>query len=380
MESGSIIQWFVKEGDYVKENEPLFEMETDKVTTEVTAPVSGIITIVNGELEREIAVGETVGYILTTEGQAERVQLEQEQGNRDLPEGKRIIASPYARKLAREYKIDLSKIKDRLLEKRIIAQDVLNFINLSNGGDLQTSEGVHENPTVQGAKTANSKDITLTPMRKAIVGTLQRSAESIIPVTITRTVQVDQLVSQREQLKQEGISVTVNDYIIYAVSKALQKHKHFNSYFSDNKIVQYQDINIGFAVAVENGLMVPVISRSSKKSIGEISKERKRLVEAVRNQNLSLEDCQNGTFTISNLGEYEVDTFSPVIYPTQAGIIGIGSIQKRPVVKEDRLDIGYLLQLSFVFDHRVSDGAPAAEFLGDICKGLENPLKMLIEM
>lgn len=387
MESGIIKEWFVTDGDYVKENDTLFSMETDKVVVEVTSPTTGFITIAQDKSDDEIPVGEVVAYIHEQSTLA-RIEIPNKKApiitSQDLDKeiknlngnSYRIIASPYARKLARENNIDLSKIKGTAANGRIIAPDVLAHLKKQNDL-LSTPNGNNLDDSTNAANIKRSIEISLTPMRKKIVNVIEQSANSIIPVTITKTVRVDKLVQLRNEMKQEGINFTPNDFIIFSVSRSLQKFRSFNSQFSTSKIIEYQNINVSFAVAVENGVIMPVIHDADKKSITEIAIERKQLIEDVRNHKISKKSLEDGTFSISSLGEYGIDHFSPVVYPTQSAIIGIGSIQKAPVIEGDQIQIGYLLSLSIVFDHRVNDGAIGAEFLQEICSRLERPLKTI---
>ncbi|WP_257352284.1 dihydrolipoamide acetyltransferase family protein [Pseudalkalibacillus decolorationis] len=402
MESGTITEWFVNDGEQVIMDDPLFSMETDKLEVEVTAPASGHIKVLHAEKVEELPVGEVVAYIydeeeseeethqvnqvaVTSGEESKPIKNENTSITKEIVTGaskvnspeRRIIASPYARKLARQYQLDLSEMNGSASNGRIIAQDILAFIE---------KQEKKKKSSVSVSDQAASKDVNdgtnafpLSPMRKAITKTVEQSARTIVPVTITKSVQVDKLVSLREELKEEGYAISPNDFIIYAVSRSLKKFMTFNSVFSQDQVRQYQDIHIGFAVAVDDGLMIPVIRHADKKSLSEIADGRKWLVEGVRDQKLTNEYFEGGTFSISSLGNYDIDSFSPVVYPTQAAILGIGSIQKQPVVnKNGNLEVGHVLSLSLVFDHRVNDGKPGAELLNDIGSKLENPIKLII--
>lgn len=396
MESGIILKWLVKEGEKVETGDPLFELETDKTNVEVDSPASGTIVRIIAEEGDEIPVGEKVAeiangkveeFVVNHDQESDTVQkseavndktkriqkdpkelpsnqiVESKKINTDRsdivqakPADRRIKASPYARKLARMNNLNLLHITGSQKNGRIIARDVQHYI------EQQKISSVDETP--------------LNSMRKTIIKTVKESADTVVPVTITIQVNMDKVMKMREEIKEEDHRISPSDFIIYSVTKALNKHRIFNSFIEGNVIKNYQNINIGYAVAIDEGLLVPIIPECERKTLLEIAKEKKDIVNTVREGNY--QPTLEGTFTISSLGEYGVESFSPIIYPNQSAILGIGHIHQAPIEVHNEIKFIPAMKLSLVFDHRITDGAPAALFLNEIKLNLENPIKLFI--
>ncbi|UCD73085.1 MAG: 2-oxo acid dehydrogenase subunit E2 [Candidatus Bathyarchaeota archaeon] len=371
MLEGIVVEWLKKEGDEVEEGEPLLVVETEKVTQEVEAPATGILLKIFSSVGSVVPVGEVIGAIGEEE---ERLSVEQFQAekvvkpvvevNQDvkltIPERQgRVLISPAARKLAREHGIDFSILIGTGPGRRIVREDVLKAIEASR-----------KSPELKELKVAET--IPLTGRRKAISDRVSRSVREAAHGTISMEIDATNMVAIREGCQGgDEARISYTDMVVWAVARILQETPLMNSTLDGEAIKIFEDVNIGVAVASEYGLIVPVIKNADKKSISEIASIRKELVDLARQNKLSLPDVINGTFTVTNLGMYDVDVFTPIVFPPQTGILGVGRIRKKPVVEEGEIVAKSVLSLSLSFDHRVIDGVPGAKFLQRIKELLE---------
>ncbi len=345
MKEGTVVQWFKKEGEEVEKGEPVVEVLSEKVTYEVEAPASGVLRKILAEEGMDVPVAETLGIITAPDEKLpEVVEVTKE----------RIIASPAAKRLGRERDIDLAQIKGTGPDGRIVEEDVQRF--------LQEIEVV---PRVREV-------IPLTGIRKTAAERVSVSAKRAPHSTITMEVDMSDTARLRERLQ-----VSYTDVLVKAVAKALTEHPIINSTLEKEVIRIFADVNIGVAVATDRGLIVPVIRDADKKSIEEITSSLRELVDRAKQGNLSKEELTGGTFTITNLGMYGVDEFTPIINPPETAILGVGRVVERPVVKDKQIVVKPVMKLSLSFDHRVVDGAPAAEFLQEVKTYLEEPSSLL---
>jgi len=384
MEEGLIGEWLKKEGEMVEKGEPLCEIETEKTVDTIEAPESGIlrkivvpanttvpvnqvIAIIAGPEEEISEVGKVIEDVEKAAIKPEVVEMEAEKPTERVME-ERIRISPLARKLAEEHKIDITKIEGTGPDGRIVKEDVL--------------KAIEEARAIPAPAVEKAKVIPLTGMRKTIAKRLAYSAQTAVHVPITAEVDVSETVKFYENLGPEveekaKTRLSYTDILVKAVAKALREHPMVNSILEGEQIRLMDNINIGIAVALEEGLIVPVIREADKKSIFEIAAARKELVEKARQGKLLTRETTDGTFTISNLGMFGVDTFAPIINPPESAILGVGRIVKKPVVVNDQITIRSVMTLTLVFDHRVIDGAQAARFLQSINQILENPYPSL---
>jgi pyruvate dehydrogenase E2 component (dihydrolipoamide acetyltransferase) len=371
MLEGIVVEWLKNEGDKVKQGEPIFVVETEKVTQEVEAPATGILLRIFSSVGSVVPVGQVVA-VIGKEGErstAERFHAEKitEPLVEAIPEVKpptpkpqdRILISPAARKLAQEHGVDFSNLTGTGPGGRIVKEDILRVIEVSrdslNIRELQVAE-----------------IIPLTGRRKTISDRVSRSVREAAHGTISMEIDASNMVAIREgRPGRDEKSISYTDMVVWAVARALQENPLMNSTLDDEAIKIYEDVNIGVAVASEYGLIVPVIQNANKKSISEIASIRKELVDLARQNKLSLADVMNGTFTVTNLGMYDIDIFTPIVFPPQTGILGVGRIRKKPVVEEGEIVSKSVLSLSLSFDHRVIDGVPGAKFLQRIKELLE---------
>jgi len=363
MKEGTVTQWFKKEGDTVKKGEPIVEVLSEKATYEVEAPASGILRKILAEEGTDVPVAGTLGIITALDEELPEIEVaaappavEVEEAVA-VPERKvkerierRIIASPAAKRLAMEHGIDLTQVRGSGPDERIVEEDVRRLI-----------EEMRVMPRVREV-------IPLTGIRKTAAERVSLSAQTAPQSTITMEVDMSNAAKLRER-----VDVSYTDMLVKAVAKALTEHPMMNSTLEKEQIKIFADVNIGVAVATEMGLIVPVIRNANEKSLAEISSKLKELVGKAKQSKLSKEELTSGTFTITNLGMYGVDVFTPIVNPPETAILGVGRVAEKPIVVKEQMVIRPMMQLSLTFDHRVVDGAPAAQFLEKIKKFLENP-------
>jgi pyruvate dehydrogenase E2 component (dihydrolipoamide acetyltransferase) len=399
MESGTIVRWLKAEGDAVEKGEALYELDTEKVTQEVEADSAGVLLkILAGEGE-EIEVGKAIAVIgepgeEVAEAPAEPEQEEEpEQEQEEEPaaaeakaeapaeeeptapaaNGGRVKASPLARRIARERGIDLSSLRGTGPEGRIVAEDVERAEKSAAAAPAAT-EPAAELPA------GETEVVPLTGIRKAIARRMTEAWEAPV-FQITMTADMSAAIRLREGLVArmgEGeAKPTYSDILTKVCAVALMRHRPVNAVFAGDEVHLLPTAEIGIAVAVPNGLLVPVLRRCETKTIPQLANERAELVARTREGNLRQEDLEGGTFTISNLGMYGVERFVAVLNPPQAAILAVGAIEERPVVRDGELVVRPLMELVLSCDHRSIDGATAAEFLGTVKAFLEEPALML---
>ena len=400
MESGTIVRWLKAEGDVVKANEPLYELDTDKVTQEVESEVEGVllkIVVQEGETE----VGTTIAVIgrdsddVTVEaaptatsappsasGPVEAVATAEPApsaappvtDNGAAPEpaasapGIRIKASPLARRIARERGLELSAIAGSGPDGRVLAEDVERAP--AGGGAARAAVPA---PAVPSAEV---EVITLTSTRKTIARRLTDAWAAPVfqlgvSIDMTETLHLrEQLV---ERLADADTKPTVNDLLTKLVGVALMHHRALNATFTGDEIHRHPGAHVGMAVAAPNGLVVPVIRDADRRSVQEIARARADLVGRARDGKLTLPDMEGGTFTISNLGMFGIEQFVAVLNPPQVAILAVGAVKETPVVVDGEIDIAPLMQVVLTCDHRAIDGADGAEFLRTLVALVEQP-------
>jgi len=353
MKTGTVVQWFKKEGDAVQKGEPLVEVLSEKVTYDVEAPETGVLAKVLALEGMDVPVAQAIGIIAAQGEQISEVETEETataEETTHVEEAKpeeavekfeeRVAASPAAKRLAREHGVDLSQVVGTGPEGRIVEDDVQKFL-----------EGAGLAPRVREV-------IPLTGIRKTTAERLSLSFRTAPHSTVTMEVDMAEAVKLREEAK-----VSYTDILVKAVAQALRDYPIMNSTLDGEQIKVLEDINVGVAVATEKGLVVPVIHSADKKALSDIASTLKDLVEKAREGKLTKEDLTGGTFTITNLGMYGVDFFIPIINPPETAILGVGRLVDKPLVENKTISIKPLMNLSLAYDHRVVDGALAAQFL-----------------
>ncbi len=396
MESGTIVRWLKAEGDTVEKGEPLYELDTEKVTQEVEADSSGtLLKILAGEGE-EIEVGKAIAVIgepgedvpdaepepkaeaeeaaEPAEASAEEPTPEPEPEPEPAPaaqseDGGRVKASPLARRIARERGIDLSSLHGTGPEGRIVAEDVERA---EKGAAPATAPAAAPPAPAAGEVEV----VPLTGIRKAIARRMTEAWEAPA-FQITMTADMTAAVRLREGLvarMSEGeAKPTYSDILTKVCAVALMRHRAVNALFAGEEVHLMPTANVGIAVAVPNGLLVPVLRSCETKTIPQLANERADLVGRTRDGKLRQEDLEDGTFTISNLGMYGVERFVAVLNPPQAAILAVGAIEERAVVRDGELAARPVMEMTLTCDHRTVDGATASEFLRTVKQFLEEP-------
>jgi pyruvate dehydrogenase E2 component (dihydrolipoamide acetyltransferase) len=386
MESGTIVRWLKSEGESVAKGEPLFELDTDKVTQEVEAEAAGVLLKI-AVSEGEVPVGQTVAFI-GAEGEdvpeAAAAAPPQEEAKASEPEpapvpeapqeaaiaagNGRIKASPLARRMARERGIELSGIRGTGPDGRIVAEDV----ERAEAGVGAPVPGRVAVPT--SAPAGEVERVPLSNVRKTIARRLTEAWQ--IPVFQLQAsadmTRVNALVARLRERDPE-IRITVTDVLTKICAQALMRHREVNAEFTDDAILLHPTANVGLAVAAPQGLVVPVIRSAERLSLPEIAAVRADLVGRARENKLRAEDLEGGTFTISNLGMYAVERFTAVLNPPQAAIVAVGAAEERVVPVGGEAAVRPMVTLTGTFDHRAVDGAPAAAFLQTLTESLEDP-------
>jgi pyruvate dehydrogenase E2 component (dihydrolipoamide acetyltransferase) len=365
---GKLNRWLRPTGARVEAGEPIVEIETEKVVHEMEAPVAGILHAV-AQPEDNLQVEGLIGYILAEGESVPESDFEASSppmvGGRSTATARPPSvtrdpkATPIARRLALENKINLALLSGSGPGGRIVEADVRAAIASAHAPSAHPNLVVRQRTPISG-------------IRRTITDGLRFGIEQAIPLTITREVRADRLLTVRSRLAEAGIKVSFDTLFIKALSMALRQDPRLNASIQGDSICIYENINVGFAVAIPGGLLVPVVQDADRKSLSEIEQTVQRLVEAARLGRLSSEDALAGTITLTNLGAYGVDAFTPVLNPPQAAILGIGRILRKPVVDEHGVVPGSVCTLSLTFDHRVCDGAPAAELLAAIATNISD--------
>ena len=408
MEEGNIVSWLKKVGDSVKPGDVLAEVETDKATMELenyftgtllyiskengTVPVDGIIAVIGDKSEDVDAILKSAGSasdakmtedkavapqqdkvsISEIEVQKEEAPSSKSDNEKQDSEASRLKASPLAKSIAAKAGIDISVVSGSGDSGRIIKKDVENFLSNPKPATTTTVAGLKS--SVQGAG-----DIPVSQMRKTIAKRLAESKFSAPHFYLTMEINMDEAVRSRAIINETSdVRVSFNDMVVKSCAMALRKHPAINSSWFGDKITVHSNINIGVAVAVAEGLLVPVINNADHKGLAELNQEIKMLAGKAKDKKLSPQEMQGNTFTISNLGMFDIDEFTAIINPPDACILAVGSIIKKPIVKNDQIVVGNMMKVTLSCDHRVVDGATGAQFLQTVKQYLENPVSMLV--
>ncbi len=401
MEEGVIVGWLKQVGDALEPGDILAEVETDKATMELEnyhegyllyigvkegpVPVNGILAVIGDKDEDfKALLAEATAQDGGTAAQADAGTMATEPPtHQDLSEpavpevtspsqdGKRVKASPLARKMADERGIDLQSLTGSGDHGRIVKKDVEDFAPPSQPA---------AKPAISNLQAqVDDQDIPLSQMRKVIAKRLSESKFGAPHFYVTTEIAMDEAMAARQTINAVApVKISFNDLIVKASALALKQHPAINSSWLGDKIRINGGIHIGVAVAVAEGLLVPVIRHADQKSLSTINQEVKHLAELARSKKLQPEQMQGNSFTISNLGMFDVDEFTAIINPPDAAILAVGSIVQKPVVRNDQIVVGHTMKVTLSSDHRVIDGATAAQFLQTLSKLLSSPVNMLI--
>jgi pyruvate dehydrogenase E2 component (dihydrolipoamide acetyltransferase) len=414
MEEGTIAKWRKKEGDFVKVGEVVFEIATDKATVEHAVLDAGYLRKIIVKEGESAIVNQPVGIF--TEKKDESIEGYKPEGAAPkeaaaapapkkaeaaapapaaasaglaqpafVPEpplkgyefppaqtSSYVPASPLAKKLAKEKGIDLSTVKGSGPGHRVVSTDLA-----LGQPDLTVTFGRHERPSVAPGTFEEEK---MSPMRKVIAQRLQAAKTFTPHFYVTMEVRAEKLLDAREQLKNLGHKISINDFVVRACALALRQHPEVNSGFNsaDQMLIRFKTIDISVAVALPEGLITPIVRHADYKNLGEISAEIKVLAQKAKEGKLQKEEYVGGSFTVSNLGMYGVSDFVGIINPPQAALVAIGAIEDRAIVQDHLVVPGKVMRLTLSGDHRVIDGAIGAQFLQTVKKFLENPTSLLM--
>jgi len=372
----TIVEWKFKEGDLVKKGDIVVTVETEKIRYDVEAPIDGYLHIIAKE-KQEVEIGSAIGVLAETIKEYEESKSitlnKQEQSPQEVfiskksesakEKEERIKISPIARKLAEEHMVDITQIKGSGPDGRIVKEDIEAF--------LENKETFYDGRKIKEV-------IPFTGTRKAIAEHMHASLSNSAQITLMGEIDAYELVNLREQLLNKeselGLRITYTDLIVYFISRVLKDFSLINSSIIDNEIKVWEDINIGVAVALEDGLIVPVIKNADKKTLIEISKNLKELSAKARERKLELSDVKGSTFSLTNLGAfgggYRFETV--IINQPESAILGTGGIVDRPVVINKQIVVRPIMTYYLTYDHRVVDGALAAKFINKVKEVLEN--------
>jgi pyruvate dehydrogenase E2 component (dihydrolipoamide acetyltransferase) len=402
MADGVISKWLKQVGEPVKRGEPLFEVESDKVTTEVESPADGIVLRLVVDEGTKVDVGVVLALIggpdeLMANGgrvantatpappTASTVSAVATQPQAAPAQAERIFVSPRARMTAEELGADLNQVRGtgpggRILERDVVAAapPVVPVAPPAPSAPPTVAPSLPPLPQVDGGTV-----VPLVGMRRTIADRMVHSQQTVAEVTLTAEVDVGEIVKLRSQVgaeweKQHGFKVSYTDVIVKAVARALREHLYLNSSLTDAGIRLHPDVNVGVAVAIDEGLIVPVVRQADQKSLLEIAREVRDLSERARLGQLTRDDVGGGTFTISNMGMLGVEAFTPIVNWPECAILGIGRVADRAVVRDGQIVARPTMWLSLTFDHRIVDGAPAGRFLGRVRQLLESPYLLFV--
>jgi pyruvate dehydrogenase E2 component (dihydrolipoamide acetyltransferase) len=432
MSEATIVGWNVAEGEFLEKESIVLTIETEKVTWNIPADASGFLHILveKGNIAK---VGEVVGQIAETRDELQVLQKKETTSKEIISEPDKTgslqteveteatdslksqisaPASPAARSMAKKLGIDLSLVPGSGPNGRITERDIIKYNENKNhtkitplakaiasnmGLDVDAIKGTGERgkitsgdvkkaTEIQKQEKISASGITVIPMtgmRKSIAGAMYDSIHKTAQLTVFNEVDVTGMLEFHQQIKEkykseENVRVTHTDIMILATCRALKRFPIMNSTFNNDEILLYDWVNMGIAISVPQGLIVPTLKNADKKGLLEIARERKALVEKAREGKLLVDDVVGGTFTISNFSMYNADGATPILRRPENGILAFGGIKKKPAVYQDAIAIRSLMVVSLTFDHQVTDGAPATQFLKAVCEYLENPSLMVL--
>ena len=419
MEEGQIARWLKKEGDKVSMGEPLAEIDTDKATMEMQALANGVLRKILIKEGESAPLGQLIGIIgepnedissllseapaqsaaaAPTQKEAPQATVQREEAPTPKPETKpveaasgngasgRLIVSPLAARMAAEAGIDLRSLQGSGPGGRIIKKDIEQALSqqparIPSGGKqptLRVIEGKAQQPVVAGASPY--RDVPATEIRRTIARRLVTSLGPVPHFFLTSEIEMDRAAEMRRGINalDPDLKISINDIIIKVTAAALLQHPEVNASFQDKHVRYYEHADIGVAVAIEDGLITPVIRSADLKSLSQIASEVRELAERARSRKLKPEEYTGATFSVSNLGMFGIDEFTAIINPPEGGILAIGAMTARPVIRDGAVVARQMMRVTMSCDHRIIDGATGAKFLQTFKKILENPLYLVV--
>lgn len=374
--TGVLLKWFKREGDAVAKGEALMEVETDKSTVEVTANLSGILLRRRAAEGDTVPVGQTVAYIgnsgetvveeaidpppsapaISAAAPATLASMKQQRIDLSGLVSDRQAASPAAKRIAREQSVDITALRGSGPGGAVLARDLAAPSSLASG-----------------STTANGATTPLSAMGRITAARMSASKQTAPHFYLSMDINMTAAMAQRQEWRAAGLAElpSINDFIIFGCAQALRSHALMNAQFHKQAIARFDDIHIGFAVALDEGLVVPVVRHADRLSLQELASQSRALIDKAQNKKLTPLDYEGGTFTISNLGMLGVDSFTAIINPPQCAILAVGRVAPRVVAEDDGMAIRQMMTVTLSADHRVADGAIGARFLQSIKSYLE---------
>ena len=393
MKEGVVVKWLKEVGSSVNIGDPIAEIETDKAVVEFESYAEGTLQEILVEEGTKVNVGDAIAIVGEGSVEPEEVSVEPEEVSVEphIEESVssessniKIKASPLAKVLAKDNNIDLKDVSGSGPGGRIVKSDVMNIID-----DGKSEEVVEVDPPKPiTPKSDNSTSQSNNPqesnkMRAQIARVTQRSKQEVPHYYLSTEINMDKALEIRSQinskLENQNIKISINDLIIKAAVETLKKYPIFNSRYENNSVITNDEINISIAIALDDGLILPAIIGCNDKDIKDISNSTKDLVERTKNGKLTSAEYTKGTFSISNLGMFDVNNFLAIILPPQTSMLAVGSVKKTPVVGvDDSISVSNIMHASLSADHRVTDGAAGALFIAELKNNLENPVNLII--
>ncbi|MGG0288846.1 dihydrolipoamide acetyltransferase family protein [Peribacillus butanolivorans] len=396
MTEGTIVEWYKEVGDPVNKGEAVLMISSEKLNQDVEAPIAGVLLTKNGEVEDELEVGAAIAVIgeegetvLTNDLQDVQPAAPEKLDATDHTavlankeektiKGDRIFITPLAKKMAKEKNIDIDLIKGTGGNGRITKRDIQRV--LANGLDYKS-----DSPTQPTSVDFEAVGEGLPPMRKAIARNMRRSLGQTAQLTLHRKANADNLIDFQKVLRKEiesselDVKLTLTVLIARATVLALQELKKMNSLYHDGQLTEFDEVHLGIATSLKDGLLVPVIKDAHQKTIGNLAKEIKELTEKARNGEAGGDLLSGSTFTITNLGASGIEYFTPILNAPETGILGVGAFQDELILTEnDTVKSVKKIPFSITFDHQILDGATAAEFLNILVKYIESPYLIVL--
>ena len=394
MQEGTLVRWLKQEGEAIARGEAIAEIETDKAVIEMEAYASGVVLKTVVDEGSTVPVGDTIAFIGSpgepvpdvtpsaapaAEAAPEPEQAAEPAAPAAAPAAGAVRASPVARRLAQEKGIDLAQVTGTGPNGRITKEDVEAHESAAAAAPAPAAEApAAVEPAVRGQQ---GELVPLTRMRQAIARRTAQSKREVPHFYVSAGVDMTAAMALRSQINEAlagEARVSVNDLIVKACALTLAKYPAFNASFEGNNLRMNPAINVSIAVAVEYGLLVVSLGDCRGRSLVDISKAARGAVERAQSGVLREDDYTGGTFSISNMGMFDVDSFSAIIYPPQSAVIAVGTVRQQPVVRDGEITIAQMMQATLSTDHRVADGAQAAEFLVEVKRVLENPVTLLV--
>lgn len=366
MERGKVVEWYATEGAPVEQGAPLYSVETDKATVDVEAPAGGVLLRIDADVDREYPVGATLAWIGESGEDLPEKTDETVAAPAAVSDDQRV--TPVARRLAERRGVDADRLAGTGPGGRVTKEDVQRAIDAGTAPPLEKKAPGEPEHDV----------IPLTPIRRVTAERL--SAHWAGAPQVTEGIDIDMTdmrafrnASRSEWRAAYGLVPSLNDILLKAVAAALEAHPALNSAFVDGEVHRYREVNLGVAVDVEDGLVVPVLRNAAKLGLGQIATAAADLADRAKTGKLSVPDFEGATFTVSNLAALGVDWFTPVLNPPQCAILGVGRMRRMPAVVRNEVAVRDIATFVLTFDHRALDGAPAARFLARLKRLLESP-------